>query len=57
VLKGSPKILKLTDHIIFEASKQTIESCLKILKGFNVKLIEKSGPETFNFIATRRGQY
>jgi hypothetical protein len=56
-LKGSAEILKLTDYIIFEASKQTIESCLGILSGFNVKFIEESGPVTFNFIATRRGQY
>lgn len=55
VLKGSADILKLTDYIIFEASKQTIESCLKMLSEFDVKFIEGSGPETFNFIAIRRG--
>ena len=56
VLKGATKILKLTDYIVFEASKQTIEGCLGILSGFNVKFIEESGP-TFNFIATRRGRH
>jgi FkbM family methyltransferase len=56
VLKGSAEILKLTDYIIFEASKQTIESCLKMLSEFDVKFIGKE-PETFNFIATRRGRH
>ena len=55
VLKGSAEILKLTDYIIFEASRQTIESCLGILSGFDVKFIEESGPGTFNFIAIKRG--
>lgn len=57
MLKGSAKILKLTDYIIFEASKQTIEGCLRVLSGFNVKLIEESMPGTFNFIATRKGRH
>jgi FkbM family methyltransferase len=56
VLKGSPRILELTDYIIFEASKQTLRRCLKILSDFDIKPIEKSGPRTFNFIATRRGR-
>ncbi|MCC6018821.1 MAG: FkbM family methyltransferase [Candidatus Verstraetearchaeota archaeon] len=54
VLKGSAEILKLTDYIVFEASKQTIEGCLRALSEFDVKFIEGSGPGTFNFIATRR---
>ena len=56
VLKGSSRILELTDYIIFEASKQTLRRCLKILSDFDIKPIEKSGPRTFNFIATRRGR-
>jgi FkbM family methyltransferase len=56
VLKVATKILKITDYIIFEASKQTIESCLRILSGFDVKLIE-GGPLTSNFIASRRDQH
>jgi FkbM family methyltransferase len=56
VLKGSPRILELTDYIIFEASKQTLRRCLKILSDFDIKPIEESGPRTFNFIATRRGR-
>jgi SAM-dependent methyltransferase len=38
-LKGATKILKLKDYIIFESSKQTIESCLGILSGFDEKFI------------------
>jgi len=55
VLKGATNILKNTDYIIFEASKRTLNSCLKLLpKYFKVSPIERIGRLTYNFIARRK---
>lgn len=52
VLKGALNVLQRTDYIIFEASKTTLNSCLRLLpKHFKVSYIERTGSYTYNFIA------
>jgi len=56
VLRGARNTLKITEYVIFEATKRSIKECIKILRSAsfkNFKFIESSGPETYNFMASR----
>jgi len=54
VLRGAQRTLENTDYVIFEASKETINECVRILNslGFKVSLLEKYG-NVANYIAKK----
>ena len=55
VLRGAQHTLENTDYVIFEASKETVSECVRILNslGFKVSLLEKYG-NVANYIAKKK---